>query len=62
MSIDADSGGIAVLVLTQASVCRSKSSDLDQWFSTGDASASMPPREILQFLKTFLFVTTGKYY
>lgn len=62
MSIDADAGGIAILVLTQASVCRSESSDLDHWFSPGDAAASTPPREVLQFLKTFLLVTTGKYY
>lgn len=39
MSIDTDAGGIAILVLTQASVGRSKGSDLDQWFSTGGTSS-----------------------
>ena len=57
MSIDADAGGIAVLVLTQASVGRSKGSDLDQCISTGGISFFMPgppPREIKTFLSSQL--------
>lgn len=60
MSIDADAGGIAILVFTQASVGSSKGSDLDQWFSTGGASVSTPhpqgnfatSKDIFAFLST----------
>lgn len=43
MSIDADSGGIAILVFTQASAERSKGSDLNQWLSTGGDSVPNLP-------------------
>lgn len=57
MSIDADAGSIAILVLTQASVDRSQGSNLGQGFSDGGDSAPATPRDILQFLETFFRAT-----
>ena len=62
VAVDADPGGVAILVLTQASVGRNQGSALNQGFSPGGDSVPTTPREILHSLETFLLVITGEYY